>query len=129
MSTCPSSEQRHALLAQELDGAEAEAVEAHVEVCEERMWPVGQKRLNDVGLFDMHGNAATCVQDAFVSYPRENPVVDKEGLEPVAMNYNRVLRGGSFTHPAMLIRAAERAFNRAVQRDSNVGLRVARTYD
>src|SRR5205814_313433 len=34
-----------------------------------RTWPVGQKLPNDLGLFDMHGNVWTWVEDPYGDYP------------------------------------------------------------
>jgi formylglycine-generating enzyme required for sulfatase activity len=36
---------------------------------EDHAWPVGMRKPNDFGLFDMHGNASTWCQDHFVAQP------------------------------------------------------------
>src|SRR3954468_14206256 len=75
----------------------------------ERPWPVGQKRPNDLGLFDMLGNAWTWCHAADGG-PRE------------------VLRGGSFAGGADDLRSAARRLAPPAERGHDFGLRVARTY-
>jgi formylglycine-generating enzyme required for sulfatase activity len=93
-----------------------------------RTWPVGQKRPNDLGLFDMHGNVWTWVQDPTGSYP-DGPgaIEDKEDRINNSNAGSRVLRGGSFNYLALYVRSAFRG-GAGPGRNFYVGLRVARTY-
>jgi formylglycine-generating enzyme required for sulfatase activity/tetratricopeptide (TPR) repeat protein len=95
-----------------------------------RTWPVGQKRPNDLGLFDMHGNVWTWCQEGSRGYSpssRNRPSRDEEDTSAILDRSNRVLRGGSFLlHPSR-VRAAFRNENRPTARDITIGLRVART--
>jgi formylglycine-generating enzyme required for sulfatase activity len=94
-----------------------------------RTWPVGQKRPNDLGLFDMHGNLFTWLQDVSDAYPDETLNIDKEDLSPIEDDQSRVLRGGSFDDRPVYVRSAFRHYLRPESRNLNfVGLRVARTY-
>lgn len=68
--------------------------------------PVGQKKANPWGLFDMHGNVAEWCQDVFdkgyyKSSAEKNPRGPSEGKE-------YVLRGGSWKSPADAVRSAYR---------------------
>jgi formylglycine-generating enzyme required for sulfatase activity/tRNA A-37 threonylcarbamoyl transferase component Bud32 len=38
---------------------------------QERTWPVGSKKPNDLGLFDLHGNVYTWCQESYRGYPGE----------------------------------------------------------
>jgi formylglycine-generating enzyme required for sulfatase activity len=95
---------------------------------QDRTWPVGQKRPNDFGLFDVHGNVWTWTQDPYLKYSNETLIVDKENLADVKDSLTRISRGGSFYNPASYIRSAFRNDFRPDYRDFTVGLRVARTY-
>ena len=58
--------------------------------------PVGQKRPNRFGLYDMHGNVWQWCEDAYVETLGTNPVIDplnKTGSQ-------RALRGGTYCSPA-----------------------------
>jgi formylglycine-generating enzyme required for sulfatase activity len=100
----------------------------YIHNAQDRTWPVGQKRPNDLGLFDMHGNLWTWVQDAWAVYPRGDLTEDKEDMRPFEDRNARVLRGGSFIVQPLGVRSACRFNGGADSRDYYVGLRVARTY-
>jgi formylglycine-generating enzyme required for sulfatase activity len=68
--------------------------------------PVGQKRANAWGLFDLHGNVAEWCQDVYdrdfyKNSPERNPRGPADGKE-------YVLRGGSWKSPAAALRSAYR---------------------
>jgi formylglycine-generating enzyme required for sulfatase activity len=97
----------------------------------DRTWPVGQKRPNDLGLFDMHGNVWNWCQDPAVVYPRGAggwSVEDKEDIRDIKDSLSRVLRGGSFINHATFVRSAHRSYDRPSGRGDALGLRPARTY-
>jgi formylglycine-generating enzyme required for sulfatase activity len=93
--------------------------------------PVGRKKPNEVGLFDLYGNAGEWCQDAAAPYPSEEagPVrEDREKPNAITAAEGRVLRGGAFLSPAPDVRSAARS-----EFPPNVplilaGFRVARTY-
>jgi formylglycine-generating enzyme required for sulfatase activity len=97
---------------------------------EDRMWPVGQKRPNDLGLFDMHGHVWQWCQGGYAAYPpggRGRPAADEEDKRDITDQLNRVLRGGSFDILPSSVRSAYRNGVRPAFRNVSVGLRVART--
>jgi formylglycine-generating enzyme required for sulfatase activity len=98
---------------------------------QDRAWPVGQKRPNDLGLFDMHGNVWTWCQDSGWRYlpgTPDRPAKDGEDKREISDRLSRVLRGGSLDSPPADVRAAYRFnFFRPASRSLSVGLRVART--
>jgi formylglycine-generating enzyme required for sulfatase activity len=67
--------------------------------------PVGQKRANALGLFDMSGNVAEWVADYKDEYPA---LAQKSPLGPDTGN-NRVVRGGSWLSIAKELRASSRS--------------------
>jgi formylglycine-generating enzyme required for sulfatase activity len=76
-----------------------------------RAHPVGTKKPNDYGLFDMYGNAWEWCQDVFAPYPDgggKEPVQDCEDGQPFSREVSRVLRGGGFFSPAPEARSAYR---------------------
>jgi formylglycine-generating enzyme required for sulfatase activity len=95
-----------------------------------RTWPVGIKKPNDYGLFDMYGNAAEWCQDAQAFYPVDpggQPVEDRYDRRPVTVAESRVLRGGAYFSGAEEVRSAARAGLPPHVRVPLAGLRVART--
>jgi formylglycine-generating enzyme required for sulfatase activity len=93
-------------------------------------WPVGWKKPNDLGLFDVHGNAWCWCQDKRGDYPEateDQAVEDKEDDLNLTSEDSRVLRGGSFDDPASNVRSSYRVSNVPTYRYSNNGFRSART--
>jgi serine/threonine protein kinase/formylglycine-generating enzyme required for sulfatase activity len=96
-----------------------------------RTRPVGGKKPNDLGLFDMHGNVWTWCQETNKSYPApkgDEVFEDKEDVLSIDPTTVRVLRGGSFYSPAVIVRSADRARFVPTARNHDVGLRPARTF-
>jgi formylglycine-generating enzyme required for sulfatase activity len=105
----------------------------YVQNSKERSWPVGGKKPNDLGFFDMHGNVYNWCQDGFKPYaiPKagdENEVrEDTEDSLEIVSTESRVLRGGSFDNPAVYNRCAARLRLVPSLRNPSFGLRPART--
>src|SRR5207248_1345153 len=78
----------------------------------DRTWPVGQKRPNDLGLFDMHGNVWNWCQERRRRYyppgSREEPVRDDEETRSISNRLTLVLRGTAFNVQPFVVRAATR---------------------
>ena len=90
---------------------------------EKRTHPVGEKRPNAWGLYDLHGNVWEWVTDWYGDYPSDR-VTNPRG--PSA-GTSRVTRGGSWNHTALNCRAGTRAVGPPRHRSSYVGFRLART--
>ncbi len=96
-----------------------------------RTWPVGSKKPNDYGLFDMYGNAAEWCHDAASPYPTPGVgqvIEDRENPNPITETQSRVLRGGAFLSPAPQVRSASRSEYPPNSPFILAGLRVARTW-
>jgi formylglycine-generating enzyme required for sulfatase activity len=92
----------------------------------DRAWPAGQKRPNDLGLFDMHGNVWTWCQESGWDYP-DGRSEDKGDIRDITDRFDRVLRGASFAFTPGYVRSAIRLYIRPDSRYVLFGLRVSRT--
>jgi formylglycine-generating enzyme required for sulfatase activity len=93
-----------------------------------RTWPVGQKRPNDLGLFDMHGNIWTWCHDAYFSDPKDSLNREEEDEEDIKDPQIRALRGGGFDDLAPAVRSSDRYRLAPATRNSDLGVRPCRTY-
>jgi formylglycine-generating enzyme required for sulfatase activity len=84
--------------------------------------PVGQKKPNDLGLYDMSGNVWEWVQDRYDPYyyrqsPKQNPQGDPFGI-------NRILRGGGSDSVNGQLRTTYREYLAPTVRRDGIGFRV-----
>jgi formylglycine-generating enzyme required for sulfatase activity len=100
----------------------------------ERPWPVGQLKPNDLGLFDVYGNVWEWGHDQWKQYPSEPGDRVREDSEDatltVSKEQKRPRRGGSYTYEAEFLRSAHRGSRNGYipdERRDSVGFRVART--
>jgi formylglycine-generating enzyme required for sulfatase activity len=85
--------------------------------------PVGQKKPNAFGLFDMHGNAGEWCQDWYDERYYSSSVTD-DPPGPTAGS-NRVNRGGGWDRPGTYCRSAFRSYYAPGFRLNYLGLRVS----
>ncbi len=85
--------------------------------------PVGEKRANAWGIYDMHGNVWEWCEDWRGDYP-SGSVTDPTGP---STGSNRVCRGGSWCCVATYCRSARRYWLEPGDRDDALGFRLART--
>jgi formylglycine-generating enzyme required for sulfatase activity len=90
--------------------------------CAGTLLPVGQKKPNNLGLYDMSGNAWEWVQDRYDPYyyrqsPRQNPLGDPFGI-------NRILRGGGSDSANGQLRTTYREYLEPTTRRDGVCFRL-----
>jgi formylglycine-generating enzyme required for sulfatase activity len=97
-----------------------------------RSWPVGTKKPNDFGLFDMHGNVWNWCQERYADYPKgkDGQAFDdiEEGDLRIKDGDFRVLRGGWYGTRASGARAADRVRSPSEGHSGSGGFRPARTF-
>jgi len=92
-----------------------------------RSQPVGTKRPNPFGLFDMHGNVYEWCQDFFMqSWYMQTPLHDPIGP---AADSNHVIRGGSWNVTASHSRGSDRSNFATSGHQNYFGFRVVRVLD
>ena len=91
---------------------------------ERKTHPVGQKKPNEWGLYDMHGNVWEWCADWLGEYPKSD-VVDPKGPDA---GIRRVVRGGSYFSNASNVRSADRRYPMPMAYLSYFGFRVAMTF-
>jgi formylglycine-generating enzyme required for sulfatase activity len=103
----------------------------YIRNCGERVWPVGQKKPNDFGLFDMHGNVWNWCQAPGGPYRvgADGRADDTEDARAIDGRLTLAIRGGAVTSQPSLVRSACRCSElRPFMRSNDTGLRLARTW-
>ena len=86
--------------------------------------PVGEKRPNGFGIYDMHGNVCEWCSDLWdAGYYKKSPEVDPPG--PLVAPF-RLTRGGTWQNSGLAARSAFRNEGRPGVKASNRGFRLAR---
>jgi formylglycine-generating enzyme required for sulfatase activity len=88
-----------------------------------RTHPVGTRKPNAWGLYDMHGNVWEWVQDGYGNYTAD-PVTDP--IVP-AVGTGRVIRGGNWNSVPRTVRAGYRVWNEPDYHSVDIGFRCMRS--
>ena len=99
-----------------------------VKTADDRAWPGGRLRPNDLGLFDALGNPMEWVEDPALSVASgQRDDTENSRFTSVDERTSRLLRGGSFFSQPVLVRSANRTNYRPGFRFISFGCRPART--
>ena len=95
-------------------------------------WPVATKEPNQLGLFDVYGNAWEWVTDRWIDYENRGAVISdtEDPVLVVTDDTPRVRRGGSWSYDKETTRSAHRGSPggyRPPDRRDSVGFRIAQT--
>jgi formylglycine-generating enzyme required for sulfatase activity len=90
-----------------------------------RLHPVGTLRPNDLGLFDMYGNAWEWCQDREETAAADRPA-SPDGV--VTDGGHRLARGGAFGHGTLSMQSSNDVPIRPSERGGDLGFRPARTF-
>jgi formylglycine-generating enzyme required for sulfatase activity len=90
-----------------------------------RPHPVGEKKSNALGLYDMHGNVSEWVEDCYSDNYRNAPSDGSAWNSGSCVR--RVIRGGSWLQRARMLRSASRDWLDVDKRSYDTGFRVGRS--
>ena len=82
--------------------------------------PVGSKKPNDWGLYDMHGSAAEWCRDGYIAYTT-NSVIDPVGSESID---SKCVRGGNWLYGDRRCRSAARGTMSSGVKGDYIGFRL-----
>ncbi len=89
----------------------------------EKLHPVGKKKANALGIYDMSGNLFEFCSDYYAPYGEE--IVENPEEEESTLT-DRVVRGGNWLHPGVRSRVACREYFSYWYRSHTMGFRVVR---
>jgi formylglycine-generating enzyme required for sulfatase activity len=89
-------------------------------------WPCGSVMPNDLGLFDTLGNVTEWCQERAMS---DQPGRAAASMNDILDDTPRLIRGGASSYPPKFSRSAFRAWFAPSYRGSDVGFRLAMTYN
>lgn len=86
---------------------------------DQKTHPVGEKKPNRWGIFDLYGNVSEWCEDVYgATYYKESPIADPHGPPSPGRDVRRVMRGGNWKASAAMCRAAFRQGQRTGDTDA-----------